>query len=339
MTEEATFAYYVIISRLRIREPEIEMPSRLVVVFSVKKDKINITKSRINVSEFNYVKGNEFSGKVSEFRSVIGQGFPLQVRYRGKPVGAATARFSKEFVESIDPKMDQSIQTVESPIKQDGGIVGNLELKLMIVPKCEEPKGGAKQEYVLGFLFSNSLLIPSDFLSHSPDQTCRNIDTSIKPTDIFFTVGDKQICQKPLEKAIDKPVAADGDQRLELDLERYKRLPQERLVAMPEEPFGVAVCDELKNMTLQYGRIIDLIVQQVRNQPSPLPDDDARFIDWSDKRKAYKESFKFPVLELNDPHKHMEYVGFCPSCLSSVWWLPHYTIYRIRNDEVVPNIN
>lgn len=336
---DATFAYYAIISRLRLNEPEIDRPDRLVVGFSVKKDKVNITNSRINVSEFNYLKGNQFTGKVSDFRSVIGQGLPLQVRYRGKPVGAATARFSEDFVKSIDPQMDQSIQTVESNIKQDGGIVGNLELKIMIVPKCVEPGPETKQEYVLEFPFSNSLLIPSDFLSHSPDQTCRNIENSIKPTDIFFTVGEKQICEKPLEKAIDKLVPADGDKRLQLDLERYKSINQERLVAIPEEPFGVSVCDELKNMTLQYGRIIDLIVQQVRNTPSPLPDDEARFIDWSEKRKAYKESFKFPVVELNDPHQRMEYVGFCPVCLSSVWWLPHYTIYRIRNDKVVPNID
>lgn len=156
----------------------------------------------------------------------------------------------------------------------------------------------------------------------------------------MFSVVEKQICDKPIENPIDKLVPKEGDERLQLDLGRYRSLHRERFKDIPEESYAVTVCDKLKSMTLEFGKTIDSIIKQVRNTPSPLPDDDARFIDWSDNRKTYRESFKFPVAELKDDmHERMEYLGFCPVCLASLWRLPKYTIYRMCNGKIVPQIN
>lgn len=146
MAEVVTFIYNIIVSRLKITEPEIEKPDRLSVTYSVLKQKLSITSSRINVSEFNYSKGNEFSDKVSVFRSTLSQGLPIQVRYKGAPIGAATIKFSKDFVENIDPQMADTIKTIKANIKKDGQVNGSIEVMVFIVPKCEEPDAQTKLE-------------------------------------------------------------------------------------------------------------------------------------------------------------------------------------------------
>lgn len=165
-----------------------------------------------------------------------------------------------------------------------------------------------------------------------------NLSNAINQCDILMTVGVRDSCEKIVKKCLGKEVPEEGDERLRLDLERYKSMHQGRLKEMYEHDFGVEACENLKQLTFQYGEVIDSVMQQINNKPSPLPNTKARFIDWSGKRRACKVGFKFPVAELNEQTR-LEHVGVCPVCLSSISWLPKYATYRLCNYKVIPEID
>lgn len=172
------------------------------------------------------------------------------------------------------------------------------------------------------------------------NQKCNgpNSGITINHADILMTLVKKDTCEKPVEKCMDKEVPEEGDERLRLDLQRYKSMHQGRVKDMVEHDFGVEACENLKQLTYQYGVVIDSIMQQMNNKPSPLPNKKARFIDWSGKRRACKVDFKFPVAELHE-ETLLEHVGVCPVCLSSILWLPKYATYRMCNNKVTPEID
>lgn len=164
------------------------------------------------------------------------------------------------------------------------------------------------------------------------------LSNAINQADILMTLVEKDICEKPVEKYMGKEVSEEGDERLQLDLGRYKSIHQGRVKDMIDHHFGFEACENLKKLTFQYGIVIDSIMQKINNKPSPLPNKKARFIDWSGKRRACKVDFKFPVAELHDKTR-LEHVGVCPVCLSSISWLPKYATYRICNNKVIPEID
>lgn len=144
----------------------------------------------------------------------------------------------------------------------------------------------------------------------------------------MFLLGAPQPCRKASLPCLDDLDPEEGDERLRLDLERYRTL-NERVYAQepPERICGVEACCELKNMTEQYGLIIDSVIRQMTKLPSPMPDDECVFTDWSGKAAPFiprnvDRTIPIPTGELEV--MGVKPIRFCPVCLTPMSWLPKY---------------
>ncbi|KAH8417638.1 hypothetical protein KR222_003477, partial [Zaprionus bogoriensis] len=319
--EPINFLFDIIVSRLALDSETVENPAGLTVNVKFNKIPINITKSRINVSEFVAGKRTEFKAEAVSLRHSLEQsGMPLAVRYNGATLGTAEVNFSPEFLDRIEPNMNDLIHAQVARIKRKDEEIGTVELLCFLVAKCDEPE---------------------DAEPDTAKKTCRNLGTSLNPADIMFTFGTPQPCAQPAEPCMDELPPNEGDERLRLDIERYKSFNL-RAIDEPREALGNDTCSELKKVTLQCGTLIDSIVHKMGHMPSPLPDDGAQFTDWSGKPKPHKVKYvdrTIPVPVGDIEERGIKPIRFCPICLTAMSWLPKYAPCPSCNSKPMPEID
>jgi len=97
------------------------------------------------------------------------------------------------------------------------------------------------------------LSIPVNFIFvypfSEPELECaRNMDRSINAQDIMFVMGESQVCPSACEPCQNDLEAEEGDERLRLDLERYRSQGGgiKPYNMMTDNASGIPACCELK---------------------------------------------------------------------------------------------
>ncbi|KAH8311009.1 hypothetical protein KR044_003850, partial [Drosophila immigrans] len=301
------FLIDVIVTRLQLFKDDIADPNDLMVQLKYNKVPINVTSSRINVTDFKAGRRIEIQEPPEFLRRTLGaSGLPIVARYRGTTLGVSNFRFPQSFIDRIELGMNDLMHADTCTLIRKEQEVGILELLCCLTIKCDEPE-------------------MQDALNEK--KKCRNLGRLINPADMMFVLGEPQPCAKPEDPCADELEPEEGDERLRLDLERYREFNQ-RVEAPPRDDFcGMEACCELKNMTAQYGHVIDSLIRQMQKLPSPLPEDQCLFTDWSGKAASFKpmnvdRSIPVPVGDWED--KGIKPIRFCPVCLTSISWLPKY---------------
>lgn len=146
MPQAVIFLTNFIIPRLIITNIEIEDPTLLQIAFRVGQKKFNITSSCINVSDFKNKNVVEMKGDTLGMRSLMAAELSMQIRYKGRVIGEAFVKFSEEFLNKIDTKMGDTVQSEVVPITFLDEEVGKMELMIILTVKCDEPSPDADPE-------------------------------------------------------------------------------------------------------------------------------------------------------------------------------------------------
>ncbi|XP_034487346.1 uncharacterized protein LOC117791645 [Drosophila innubila] len=302
--QPVNFLFDIIVTRIQLFKDKIEDPKDLIVNVKFNKVPVNITQSRINVTEFKAGRRTEMREDSATLRKNLeASGMPIVVRYKGATLGLTQLRFPQDFIDRIEVGMSDLMHAETCSIIRREQEVGIIELLVALVIKCDEPDNFQEEK-----------------------AKCRNLGKFINAPDVMFLVGEPQPCRKPSQPCLDELDPDEGDERLRLDLERYRSL-NERIYAPPEEICGMEACCELKNMTEQYGHIIDSVVRQMSKLPSPMPDDECVFTDWSGKGTSFMPRHVDRTIPV--PVGDLEVMGvkpirFCPVCLTPMSYLPKY---------------
>lgn len=148
MPQAVIFLSNVVIPRLIIKDPPIEDPTLLKISFRIGQKKFDITSSRINVPDFLNKGVVEMKGDTAGMRTLLSSELSLQIRYKGRVVGESFIRFAQEFIDKVDTKMRDTIQSEVVPVSFLGDDIGEMELMFFLTVKCGEPEADADPEYV-----------------------------------------------------------------------------------------------------------------------------------------------------------------------------------------------
>lgn len=141
MSEVITFLVDAIVTNYRLNRVQVKSPKDLTVTACINFKRIQITSSRINVSDFNHGSSLEIKSTYDHLRESIElYGVPIQVTLQGRVVGAGTLHFPSEVTERICPDMEDITHSGQANLDMKGASVGNIQLFFRIVVKCEENK-------------------------------------------------------------------------------------------------------------------------------------------------------------------------------------------------------
>lgn len=150
----ATYMFNIVVSRLKLTTAEVKDPKQVTVNVKIGTKKMAITQSRINVPDFQPTSAIPLKGDVNSMRQQLSANIQLAVRFKGKTVGEASVTISEGFLDSIDPKMGDTVETLSATVADRGEEKGQIEIIVYLVAKCDEPviAPDAPPEYVWNLL-------------------------------------------------------------------------------------------------------------------------------------------------------------------------------------------
>ncbi|KAH8388354.1 hypothetical protein KR093_005102 [Drosophila rubida] len=324
------FVFDVVVPHFEATGIVVKDPKLLEVVAQFNNKAISITSSRINVNEFKPSAGLEFAAATKKLRKTVEEcGMPITVKYNDRVVGAGQINFPQMVIERIEDGMSDLMHVDSCTFEKDGEVLGKLEILCRLVIKCEEQPMG--------------------------ESVCkRNAEIGLQ--DIMFVMAESQHCPSPCDPCIDALEPEEGDERLKLDMQRYRSfsdaLNSDRVFT--HTPAANAACCEIKKMAQECEDIVDSITKAA-GHPKPLkspcrkPDDlsspclmgdeipieenpltspnlpcysylPARVGDAPD--YCDRNSIPVPISDLCKPM--VKPSRFCPICLTNMSWLPKF---------------
>ncbi|XP_032596179.1 uncharacterized protein LOC116805804 [Drosophila grimshawi] len=318
------FIFEVFLTRLKTNQIQIKNPQNLKVTVRFNDLPVHITQSRINVTDFKPESSIEFNVSAKKLRDNIEKcGMPVSVMYNNITIGTTVVSFPKSFIESINHDMSDLMHSEYCKFTKAGEEVGTLEFLFRLYLKCDEN-------------------------TRNEDRECRtNMDQCISPQDIMFIMGENQACPDPCGLCPDVLMSEEDDERLELDLERYRsskpvrRRTADHLINNPN-----ATC-VMKNMARECEQIVDSIfkstaqtqlfkplkkshcvhnVDPLLETPlgretfpcfSYLPEQQSKIVDLCNPKQM-----PVPISDLEKPL--IRPTRFCPVCLTNMSWLPKF---------------
>ncbi|XP_017092289.2 uncharacterized protein [Drosophila bipectinata] len=195
------FIFDVIITKLEANDIQLTTPSKLEVLGNFFKTPFEMAPSQINVTDFQSGYSLEFQNEPKEIRkNVATSGISFKISYNKKGIGSSQAYFPQHLLDTLDRDMSDIIHSDRVNITRGDEVTGKLEFLARLVIKC------------VG----------------EPEPDCfPNMGSTIAPQDIMFLIGHQDLCPIPCERCSDVIEDEAGDERLRLDLSRYKsRLPK-----------------------------------------------------------------------------------------------------------------
>ncbi|XP_017849865.1 uncharacterized protein LOC108604780 [Drosophila busckii] len=301
-SEQLNFLFDIIVTHLEMTKDRIDNPAGITANIKFNKKPLTLTASRINVTDFKPGRQTEFTAEPNALRKNLeDDGLTIAIRYSGATLGSATIEFPPEFTDRIDAGMNDLMHSASCALIRANLEVGKATIMCMLTIKCEEPP----QPDVEGV-------------------TCRELAANINDPDIMFVIGEPNPCIN-VNRCEEQVPAEEGDERLGLDLARYRKY-NERVLHAPEDTLTAEACCQLKRLTMQYGDIIDSVVKQVSELPTQIADDDKIFTDWAPKPQQpvdrRERTIPVPVGDLEV--EGIKPIRFCPVCLTAMSYLPKY---------------
>ncbi|XP_064549991.1 uncharacterized protein LOC135436345 [Drosophila montana] len=328
------FVFDIIATHFESTVVKIYDPKKLAVVANFNKINVPLTLSQINVSEFKSGAGVDLDAAPKKMRANLQEcGLLMTVSYNTKVIGAGQIMFPQSVIDKIDAGMSDLMHVGSCDFEKDGQTMGHIEVLCRLLIKCEEQ-------------------------SFEEQTECRrNIDRCINQEDIMFVVSESQRCPSPCDPCLDALEPEDGDERLQLDMARYRSSnaggyrPAENMIHMPE---ANSACCELKRMARECEEIVDSITKHV-GHPKPLKSPCRRpheqggpcsgpfqyFQEDNQPHSPYVPCFSYlparqdegpdfcdpalipvPISDLQKPS--IKPARFCPICLTNMSWLPKF---------------
>lgn len=347
MTESANFLFDLVITNLNIFGVTIDEPAKLLVETKVAGKSVKVTSSRINVDQF--VAGREFElpMEASTLRqSLEEKGLTLAGVYQGSTLGKATGNFPVEFLDKISPTMNDLVHEDTLDLVRRVDVVGTVSVLIRLTVKCEEHPEQKPSRQSLSRTSKSSMILPKK--EKSGRVSCASQGPTFNPQDVMFLIGDPDPLLRIPSEPCSELLSEIGDDRLNLDLQRYKSLENRRAIFPDDDrcPKQKPSFMQLKKLTEEYSNIIDSVTKKVKEMepqssslvPTEPPSDANVITPFYTPRSLSLAPVKsgIPVSVRSDLLHGVKPIRFCPVCLCSMSWMPKYAPCPQCNTKAVP---
>ncbi|XP_052849958.1 uncharacterized protein LOC128260761 [Drosophila gunungcola] len=343
MDEKVNFLFDLVIIHLDIFGVKLEEPENVLVNAKFAGLSKKVTSSRINVSHFVANRELEFATEPSTVRKGLEEkGMSLAAMYQGATLGTGNVIFSLEFLDKISPTMNDLLHEETIDLIRRADIVGTVTFLLRLTLKCEDPSRAHPLKGSVSRTSKLSVIVPRT--EKTSRVSCASQGPTINPQDVMFLFGDPDpLLQIPSDPCSELP-PQEGDERLDLDLQRYSSLKNRRLGFPADDPCPKEKpsFSQLKKLTQEYSKIIDSVAEKVRMMD--LPTSSAVATEpYTDASAPTPRSPVPPPMERSIPVPvgtdlvhGVKPIRFCPVCLYSMSWLPKYTPCPQCNTKAMP---
>ncbi|KAH8383540.1 hypothetical protein KR009_009235, partial [Drosophila setifemur] len=138
--EPVKFVFNAVITHLKLFSDKIKKPKEVDAALKFSGETIDITQSRINVTDFANDRRTELEASPFGVRKKLTEnGLVLNVRYQGNVIGTGTMLFEDSFLDRIKSNMQDVTHEDMIPLLKNDECVGTAVLSIMLVIKCDEP--------------------------------------------------------------------------------------------------------------------------------------------------------------------------------------------------------
>ncbi|KAL7730509.1 hypothetical protein ACLKA6_000511 [Drosophila palustris] len=268
--------------------------------------KIAITSSRINVDDFNPNASTDFRDKDKRVReNVESCGLTFAVKFNNRAFGNGRVNLPEKFIDGIKEGMSDLVHEDSCSIEnKDKEEVGKLTFKCRLIIKCDGP---------------------------DESECRRNMDASINPEDIMFVLAESQKCPPSCDPCLDVLDPEEGDERLQLDLMRYRSagpgVPSNVPDTLKSNSAGDPITSELKKMAKECEETIDLILNGADPAKQPMQQllqEMDSFLQNSGEAKEKPINSDDDKENVDDNIPGIKPIRYCPICLNNMSWLPKF---------------
>ncbi|XP_016959820.1 uncharacterized protein LOC108031119 [Drosophila biarmipes] len=334
MGEIATFLIDMVVTHMEIFNVQIEEPLSLLVETKIAGKSVKVTSSRIHVNQFVANRELELAMEPSALRQVLeDKGMTMGSVYQGSTLGTATMAFPLEFLDKISSTMNDLLHEETLDLVRRANVVGTISILIRLTLKCENPLENQPLGKSVSRASRISLVPPRK--ERTGPESCASQGPTLNPQDVMFLFGDPDpLLKVPSEPCSELP-PQEGDERLFLDLERYKSLENRRSIFPKNDPCPKQKpsFSKLKQLTQEYSNIIDSVAGKVKQMELPtspvvteLPSEATMATPVHTPRTpvpTFKER-NIPVPIRSDLEKGVKPIRFCPVCLYSMSWMPKF---------------
>ncbi|KAH8278707.1 hypothetical protein KR018_007536, partial [Drosophila ironensis] len=314
------FLFDFLATNLELFTSKVLEPINISMELKIFKEKITITSSRINVNEFVNNRQTTVNTTISELRRLLGEnGLVVTVRYIRSTLGSGVMKFPDTILDQISPNMRDLLCPLTIKLINGDDHIGNATMLVMLLSKCEvilEMPAPEEEE-------------PPDpepkAVEEKPDPS--TLGTTFNVQDILFVVGDPDPVLKVPSQPCSELPSQEGDERLQLDMARYKSLKNRRVKFPADDPCprDKPSFTQLKMLTQHYANIIDTVSKKIQNIEWPSVRTPEKKLSPRTSHQEINEQRWIDIpIRSKDDHG-IEPIRFCPVCLHSMSWMPKYS--------------
>ncbi|XP_052849935.1 uncharacterized protein LOC128260746 [Drosophila gunungcola] len=332
--EDIVFLFDIVVTKLELYKP-VEEPEKCEVLVKFAGNNVKLTPSRVNVSDFVGNRKTEFISSPSQLRNTLeSQGVQMNARYEGSSLGSNVMLLPDTFIDKISSTMCDLFYEDTILLMRRTDCTGTLSILLSLIVKCtdqEIPREPRRSSSRRSSRKSSTLVIVPKKVEQNIE--CQGLGPTFNAHDVLFVVGNPDPLLKiPSEPCPELP-PEEGDERLDLDLQRYRSLQNRRVIFPDDDPCPKEKPSlvQLKNLTDDFSKIIGLVTDKVKRLEVPttsVVDTETPSERTAATPSTYKETPEeqwIPVPLKEDAESDVKPIRFCPVCLYSMSWLPKYT--------------
>ncbi|KAH8344231.1 hypothetical protein KR084_008356, partial [Drosophila pseudotakahashii] len=336
--EDIDFLFDIVVKSVDLYKP-VKEPEKCEAQIKFAGISINLTPSRVNVSDFVNNRQTEFTTRASVLRKSLGeQGMQITARYEGSSLGSNMMSFPDTFTDKICSTMNDLFYEDTTLLMRRGECIGTITIHLVLTIKCtdldviraEDLRRSSSRRSS-----RKSSAVSVIFKKIEEKVECQGLGPTFNPQDVMFVIGDPDPLLKIPSEPCSELLPEEGDERLDLDLQRYKSLENRRVVFPDDDscPLEKPSFTQLRKLTDDYSKIIGLVTDKLKRlkettssavfTESEIPSEKNVATPEDDKKKPHEELW-IPVPLRDDTENDIKAIRFCPICLYSMSWLPKY---------------
>lgn len=137
--KNCTFVFDTIVTKFESPNVQIKYPKKLQVTLTFNNKTVDLTASRINVTEFKVGSSTEFEEDPTKLRKNLEKcGIPISVKYNGRALGTGQIILPNTITDSIVDQMTDLMISEKCQIEEKGEEVGTVEVLCRLIIKCED---------------------------------------------------------------------------------------------------------------------------------------------------------------------------------------------------------
>ncbi|XP_043064958.1 uncharacterized protein LOC108092204 [Drosophila ficusphila] len=330
--EEVDFLFDMVITSLDLYKPVAE-PEKCDVLVRFAGRSMKITPSRINVRDFVNNRQNEFTCTPSTMREFLStEGMQISARYGGSSLGTNKFFLPDTFVDKVYSNMNDLLYEDTILLMRRIDCIGSIGFLFVLTVKCLDLEALQEKRRSSSRRTSRKSSIKEIPPKKEEEKAeCQRLGPTFNPQDVMFVVGDPDPLLQIPSQPCSELAPEEGDERLDLDLQRYKSRENRRAIFPYDDPCPKEKpsLTKLKQLTHEYSQIIGLVTDKVKrldglSSPPEITEPlSKKKSPLRTQKEALDERF-IPVPIRDDTENNVKPIRFCPVCLYSMSWLPKY---------------